>query len=232
MGFRYRKTFKAGPIRVTASKSGLSYSAGVKGARVTKRADGHMQTTLSAPGTGLSHTKSSGSTKKTTRASSTKTSKPTGAPKRYATKPRIPTRAQLEAAWLASGQPLPAYGPRISERKAAFLAGLISMLAKPDEETRFFLGILKVNPTRDILVLTSQRLLMFQSSQVLRNNQIVAVELSSVREVTVRRRFGSTSLVLHDFDGTDRIVCGSVSSKSLAWLRQATQDDPMFVLPG
>ncbi len=56
MGLSYRKSFKAGPIRVTASKSGISYSGGVKGARITKRADGRVQTTLSAPGTGLRHT--------------------------------------------------------------------------------------------------------------------------------------------------------------------------------
>ena len=43
MSTRYRKSFKAGPFRVT-SKSGSSYSAGVKGARVTKRADGVMIT--------------------------------------------------------------------------------------------------------------------------------------------------------------------------------------------
>jgi hypothetical protein len=60
MGIRYRKTFKAGPFRVTASKSGISYSAGVKGARVTKRADGRTQTTVSAPHTGLSYTSTSG----------------------------------------------------------------------------------------------------------------------------------------------------------------------------
>ncbi|MEU9197092.1 DUF4236 domain-containing protein [Streptomyces hundungensis] len=53
MGFSYRKSFKAGPIRVTASKAGISYSAGAKGVRVTKRADGKLQTTLSVPGTGL-----------------------------------------------------------------------------------------------------------------------------------------------------------------------------------
>ncbi|MEU0822902.1 DUF4236 domain-containing protein [Streptomyces mirabilis] len=58
--FSYRKSFKAGPVRVTASKSGISYSAGVKGARVTKRADGRVQTTLSAPGTGVRHTTSHG----------------------------------------------------------------------------------------------------------------------------------------------------------------------------
>jgi uncharacterized protein DUF4236 len=58
VGFSYRKSFKAGPIRVTASKSGISYSAGVKGARVTKRADGRVQTTVSAPGTGMRYTAS------------------------------------------------------------------------------------------------------------------------------------------------------------------------------
>ncbi|MEU2867350.1 DUF4236 domain-containing protein [Streptomyces mirabilis] len=60
VGFSYRKSFKAGPVRVTASKPGISYSAGVKGARVTKRADGRVQTTLSAPGTGVRHTTSHG----------------------------------------------------------------------------------------------------------------------------------------------------------------------------
>ena len=51
---------KAGPFRITASKSGISYSVGVKGARVTKRANGRVQTTLSAPGTGLRYTATSG----------------------------------------------------------------------------------------------------------------------------------------------------------------------------
>ncbi|WP_207892217.1 DUF4236 domain-containing protein [Streptacidiphilus pinicola] len=60
VGFSYRKSFKAGPFRATVSKSGVSYSAGVKGARVTKRADGRVKTTLSAPGTGLRHTTTSG----------------------------------------------------------------------------------------------------------------------------------------------------------------------------
>jgi hypothetical protein len=59
VGFSYRKSFKAGPFRVTASKSGISYSAGVKGARVTKRANGRVQTTLSVPHTGVRYTSSS-----------------------------------------------------------------------------------------------------------------------------------------------------------------------------
>jgi hypothetical protein len=55
MGFRYRKSFRLGPFRITASKSGLSYSAGVRGARITKRADGSTQRTFSLPGSGMSY---------------------------------------------------------------------------------------------------------------------------------------------------------------------------------
>lgn len=56
MGFRFRKSKKVGPIRVTVSNSGVSTSIGGKGARITKRADGKIQTTASIPGTGISHT--------------------------------------------------------------------------------------------------------------------------------------------------------------------------------
>jgi hypothetical protein len=56
MGLSYRKSFKAGPIRITASKSGISYSAGVKGARITRRADGRVQKTVSVPRTGVHYT--------------------------------------------------------------------------------------------------------------------------------------------------------------------------------
>jgi len=55
MGLRFRKSFKLGPIRYTISKSGVSTSIGTKGYRVTKRADGKIQTTTSIPGTGISH---------------------------------------------------------------------------------------------------------------------------------------------------------------------------------
>lgn len=60
MGLRFRKTYGKGPFRVTVSKSGLSYSAGVKGYRITKRADGRVQRTASIPGTGISHVKTLG----------------------------------------------------------------------------------------------------------------------------------------------------------------------------
>lgn len=55
MGFRFRKSVKMGPVRVNFSKSGVGYSVGGKGFRVTKRADGKVQTTASIPGTGISY---------------------------------------------------------------------------------------------------------------------------------------------------------------------------------
>jgi hypothetical protein len=66
MGFSYRKSFKLAPgVRMTVSKSGLGYSVGGKGVRVTKRVRGGVQTTLHVPGTGLGYTTtSSASTRK------------------------------------------------------------------------------------------------------------------------------------------------------------------------
>ena len=55
VSYRFRKTKSFGPFRVTLSKRGVGYSVGGKGYRLTKRADGRMQRTLSVPGTGLSH---------------------------------------------------------------------------------------------------------------------------------------------------------------------------------
>jgi hypothetical protein len=56
MGFRFRKSVKLFPgVRVNFSKTGVGFSAGVPGARYTKRADGKNQTTYSLPGTGISH---------------------------------------------------------------------------------------------------------------------------------------------------------------------------------
>ena len=60
MGFRFRKSFGFGPFRATISKSGISTSVGAKGARITKRADGKTQTTVSIPGTGISHVSTTG----------------------------------------------------------------------------------------------------------------------------------------------------------------------------
>lgn len=53
----FRKSKKVGPFRVTASKSGLSVSGGVKGARVSVNSKGEARRTLSVPGTGIYDTK-------------------------------------------------------------------------------------------------------------------------------------------------------------------------------
>ena len=55
MGLRYRKSIKMGPLRINLSKSGIGYSYGVKGYRVTHTADGKVRTTASIPGTGIGH---------------------------------------------------------------------------------------------------------------------------------------------------------------------------------
>lgn len=61
MGFRYRKSFKLAPgVRMNVSKSGVGYSVGGKGVRMTKRARGGIQTTVNLPGTGLSYTTGNG----------------------------------------------------------------------------------------------------------------------------------------------------------------------------
>lgn len=57
MGIRFRKSINLGPLRINISKSGIGYSFGVKGARITKTANGRKRATLSVPGTGLSYVK-------------------------------------------------------------------------------------------------------------------------------------------------------------------------------
>ena len=64
MGLRFRKSVKLGPLRINFSKSGVGYSVGGKGYRVTKRADGKTQTTASIPGTGIAYPNVSGSATK------------------------------------------------------------------------------------------------------------------------------------------------------------------------
>ena len=64
MGVRFRKSIKAGPLRVNFSKSGVGYSVGGKGFRVTKKASGGVRTTASIPGTGISHVEDYGGSKR------------------------------------------------------------------------------------------------------------------------------------------------------------------------
>lgn len=55
MGLRFRKSFTIGPLRINISKSGIGFSLGVKGFRVSRSAKGKMTATASLPGTGLSY---------------------------------------------------------------------------------------------------------------------------------------------------------------------------------
>lgn len=57
MGFQARKSFKVMPgVRMTVSKSGISTSVGVTGARVTRTSSGRVTRTVGLPGTGIRHT--------------------------------------------------------------------------------------------------------------------------------------------------------------------------------
>ncbi|RAN79365.1 hypothetical protein B5P43_15775 [Bacillus sp. SRB_336] len=58
--FRIRKSKSFGPIRITASKRGLSASVGKGPLRVTRRADGKINHTARIPGTGISYVHTSG----------------------------------------------------------------------------------------------------------------------------------------------------------------------------
>lgn len=65
MGVRYRKSINLGRgFRINISKSGIGYSYGVRGYRVTKTAKGSTRTTVSIPGTGISYVTETGKKKK------------------------------------------------------------------------------------------------------------------------------------------------------------------------
>lgn len=61
MGFRFRKSIKLGKgVRINFSKSGVGWSVGGKGFRLTKKARGGYRTTSSIHGTGISYSKDFG----------------------------------------------------------------------------------------------------------------------------------------------------------------------------
>ncbi|MGM9602650.1 MAG: DUF4236 domain-containing protein [Faecousia sp.] len=55
MGLRFRKSINIGPLRINFSKSGVGFSLGVKGFRVSRSAKGKTSATVSIPGTGVSY---------------------------------------------------------------------------------------------------------------------------------------------------------------------------------
>ncbi|MEY9849586.1 hypothetical protein ABH940_006695 [Streptacidiphilus sp. BW17] len=232
MGFNYRKSFKAGPFRVTASKSGISYSAGVKGMRVTKRANGRVQTTLSAPGTGLRPTSTSG--KKTTTRKAT--AKPAAAPRTSAPRPsappqpKLPTVEQVRASWRATGRILPTRDPRISPATAETVAGLMLIIAKPGEQMLLMVRINNLSPLRDTLILTNQRILLLHSKQALRGALANGSDRSPSVVIRLRSSAFSNKLIIEDASDGETLFAGSLNLKTLKWLREITAHDPLFQL--
>lgn len=64
MGFRLRKSINLGGARINLSKSGVGYSFGAKGMRITKCANGRTRNTVGIPGTGISYVSESGKAKR------------------------------------------------------------------------------------------------------------------------------------------------------------------------
>ena len=65
MGFRFRKSINlGGGFKINISKSGVGYSWGTKGYRVTKKSTGGFRSTASIYGTGLSYVSETGKRKK------------------------------------------------------------------------------------------------------------------------------------------------------------------------
>ena len=104
MGFRFRKSFKAGPFRVNLSKSGIGYSVGTKGFRYTKKAGGGSRTTASIPGTGVSYVQESGRKKKGSNIQNKKETRSKamqqGTSHRYLQQPQGPTLGTVILAWV------------------------------------------------------------------------------------------------------------------------------------
>lgn len=77
MGMRYRRSINlGGGFRINLSKSGIGYSWGVKGYRITKTAKGSIRRTTTIPGTGISYTKEIGRKNKKAPRSNNQSSSP------------------------------------------------------------------------------------------------------------------------------------------------------------
>jgi len=101
MGFRVRKSIQIVPgVRMNISKSGVGYSVGGRGYRVTKRADGRVNRTVGLPGTGISHTSTvSGATRNARAVTPRGTSSATPTPLPAPAAPPPPKPGLLAPAW-------------------------------------------------------------------------------------------------------------------------------------
>jgi tetratricopeptide (TPR) repeat protein len=143
-----RKSIQIAPgVRLTASKSGIGYSVGTKGYRVTKHANGRVSRTASLPGTGLSHNSTVRAAPSRRTAAPRGQTKPSPAPPPEAPRPMAPPKPgmlaskgekELFAAYksgdadaierVATAHPEAAY-------PAAVLAGILK-LSRPDQQDR------------------------------------------------------------------------------------------------
>lgn len=123
MGFRYRKSIKIGGARLNLSKSGIGYSVGTKGFRVTKKAGGGTRTTTSIPGTGISFVKDSGKMKR----------------------PETESHSSIDisgASFSGSEQSTPV-DPKVADVREAMLAWFLGVFgAHKFYRKKYFLGIL------------------------------------------------------------------------------------------
>lgn len=55
MGWRFRKSFKIGPVRASLGKRGVGLSWGFPGFRVGRTSDGRAYFSIGIPGTGISY---------------------------------------------------------------------------------------------------------------------------------------------------------------------------------
>ena len=99
MGFNFRKSIKVGPARINISKSGVGYSVGTKGARISKSAKGKTKITTGIPGTGVSYSKSIGGKKKSKKQAKTNSKQRQKSTKAAKVQSALPTRAPAEKSW-------------------------------------------------------------------------------------------------------------------------------------
>lgn len=57
MGWSFQKSISLGPVRITLSKTGLSFSVGTKGFRTGVNSRGRRFTSVGIPGTGVRYRK-------------------------------------------------------------------------------------------------------------------------------------------------------------------------------
>ena len=65
MGWNFRRSINFGPLRINFSKSGIGYSAGIRGARIGRDAKGRKYSQISIPRTGIYRREYYGSSKGT-----------------------------------------------------------------------------------------------------------------------------------------------------------------------